>query len=107
MKTHPLTMRVSAEKNSPRPEIVTVLHGFVIELEPGVWRALWDGDPGRTSFIRNAKIYRTEQGAKVALGMARNPPFRTFEDAKIVPVWLSTVDPEVSVRLCQKEDVDG
>ena len=60
---------------------------FIIELEKGVWRADWSGDPGRTLVKESAKKYTTESGAKIALGICRKYPWRDgFPNAKILEI---------------------
>ena len=56
---------------------------YVVELQPQVqmWLASWGGDPGRTCVLKSAKRYKSERGAKIALGIARR--FSPFRDAKI------------------------
>ena len=44
--------------------------------------APWSGDPGRTHVLTSARIYATERGARIALGMARR--YRPFAFAEIV-----------------------
>jgi len=58
---------------------------FIIELEKGVWRATWSGDPGRTLVKENAKKYTTERGAKMALRICQKYPWRNgYPNAKIL-----------------------
>ncbi len=40
--------------------------------DDGWWIADWDGDPGRTLKIENAKRYKTEVGAKRAAAYFKN-----------------------------------
>ena len=54
---------------------------FIIELEKGVWLAPWQGDPGRTLNIKNAKQYKRKNMARHGLKMARK--YRPFANAKI------------------------
>ncbi len=50
---------------------------WIVEISPGCWLAPWSGDPGRTLVKDSAKRFRTERGAKQALGIARNRfPYR-------------------------------
>lgn len=44
---------------------------FVAEISEGCWLAPWEGDPGRTVVIANAKRYKTWLAAEVALKKAR------------------------------------
>ncbi len=59
------------------------MKGFIVELQQGVWLAPWQGDPGRTLVKHSARVYQTEHGARVALGIARK--CRPFAKARIVP----------------------
>jgi len=52
-----------------------------VELEPGVWLAEWDGDPGRTLDEKNATEFETMLEAVVALNKARE--YRPFPKAVI------------------------
>lgn len=54
---------------------------YIVELEKGVWLAPWQGDPGRTLKIENAKQYKRENWARYGLKMARK--YRPFAKAKI------------------------
>lgn len=40
---------------------------YVIEIQPNCWLADWDGDPGRTTKIENARQYKSELDAKLKL----------------------------------------
>lgn len=60
---------------------------WVVELCPGCWLAPWSGDPGRTLVVEEAKQYKSERGAKIALGHARR--FRSLDKAR---VYLVTPD---------------
>lgn len=44
---------------------------YVAELENGVWLAPWDGDPGRTKDIKNAKWFTYKANAQKALLKAK------------------------------------
>ena len=58
---------------------------FIIELEPNVWAANWDGDPGRTLKEESAKIFYSECGALHFLGYLRaENPQRKFACSKII-----------------------
>lgn len=66
---------------------------WVVELCPGCWLAPWSGDPGRTLVVENAKQYKSERGAKIALGHARR--FRSLDNARVYPnarVYSGTPD---------------
>ena len=56
--------------------------GFVVEISKDCWLARWTGDPGRTCVLKSAKVYKSKQGAKIALGIARR--YRQLPNAKIV-----------------------
>ncbi len=47
------------------------LSPWVVELEPGLWIAPWEGDPGRTLRIDNASRFRSRATAEAALERAR------------------------------------
>lgn len=49
---------------------------WVVELEPGVWLAPWDGDPGRTLVLDSATRYPSYVAAERALKQAQK--HRTF-----------------------------
>jgi hypothetical protein len=55
---------------------------FIVELEPNVYIAPWQGDPGRTVIKQHAQQYYTEHGAKTALGIARK--FRLFHRGRVI-----------------------
>ena len=63
---------------------------YVVALEPGVWLAPWEGDPGRTLVLENAKRYPSERSAKRALQKARRLTGRYFSDASIAAVVKET-----------------
>lgn len=56
---------------------------FIVEFENGNnpwWLAEWDGDHGRTVVKHNAKKFKTEKLATMAMNKARkNYPFRQLE----------------------------
>ena len=54
---------------------------YLVELEQGTYLAPWAGDPGRTIKRSNAKRYKSEQLASIALRKARR--YRPFVCAKI------------------------
>lgn len=53
-----------------------VTAAWVVELEPGVWLAPWDGDPGRTLVEASATRYPSYVAADRALTRAQ--ACRTF-----------------------------
>ncbi|MGD9697527.1 hypothetical protein [Acinetobacter sp.] len=58
---------------------------FVIEFEKGVYYAGWEGDPGRTLKIENAKMFKTEKTAnKILQRELKNNPHRKFANAKVI-----------------------
>lgn len=57
---------------------------FIVELEDDVFLAPGYGDPPRTTLIDSAKLFRNQYAANLGIGNARE--YRTFSDAKIVPV---------------------
>lgn len=54
---------------------------YLVELEKGVWLAEWEGDPGRTLDIENAKQFKTGKGARISLTLARQ--YRPFKGAVV------------------------
>ena len=63
------------------------LDRYIVQLEPGVWVAPWEGDPGRTVRIENAKRFRSEKIANEALNAARL--YRPFKSAKLIVRFIS------------------
>ena len=57
---------------------------YVVELEPGVFVADRDGDPGRTLSADHAAAFDSRKAAKLALDGARR--YRPFVGASIVPL---------------------
>ena len=57
------------------------LEPCIVELEPGVWMADTEGDPGRTLVKENARIFKCENFALLGLKIART--YRPFANAKI------------------------
>ena len=55
-------------------------------LEPGVWIADWEGDPGRTHVEENAQEFDTLKEASKALEKART--YRPFKGAQIIEGFL-------------------
>lgn len=55
---------------------------WTVQLEPGVWIASWDGDPGRTLRGQNAKQFVSRRAAQRALIAARK--YRAFAKACLV-----------------------
>lgn len=51
----------------------------IVELEPGVWMAPIEGDPGRTLVKENARIFKSENFALLGLKLARK--YRPFVNA--------------------------
>jgi hypothetical protein len=54
---------------------------YIVELEPYVWLAPWDGDPGRTTVKENAQVFLFRHNAERALKLARM--YRAFPDAVV------------------------
>ena len=61
---------------------------YIVQLEFEVWLAPWDGDPGRTCSIENAKRFSSRRQAEAALESAKK--YRPFCDA-FVDVLRATV----------------
>lgn len=57
---------------------------YIVVLEPGVYIAPWDGDPGRTAVRKNAERFQTEDDASKALAAART--FRPFARGSVEKV---------------------
>jgi len=64
-----------------RPREVSTMSIWTVELEPGVWIAPWEGDPGRTLVKQNAEKFNSRDDAKTALVAARE--YRPFAKAAI------------------------
>lgn len=58
---------------------------YIVELEPGVWLAPWDGDPGRTTVKENAKVFDVSYLAKHAGEEAQK--YRSFFGWRVVEVF--------------------
>ena len=61
------------------------LLGYVVELEPGVWIAPWEGDPGRTLKLENAERFVGIREAETSLTKAKT--FRQFPQHSIRPLY--------------------
>lgn len=59
---------------------------YIIELEPGIYKAPWVGDPGRTTRQGLALRYVSKRGAQIGLGLARL--HQPFSNARIHEVRL-------------------
>lgn len=62
------------------------MSGFVVKLQgwpSPCWLASVVGDPGRTCRVSSARVYTTERGARIALGMARR--YRPLPRAEVLP----------------------
>ena len=53
--------------------------GWVVQIEPGVWLSPWQGDPGRTLVLENAKRFKSAHAGECALRQARR--WRAFAGA--------------------------
>lgn len=73
-RSSPTTALGGSEMSKP-------VKSIVVQLSPNCWLADWEGDPGRTTKIENAKQFKSERAAKIALTAARK--FRPFPDAEI------------------------
>lgn len=63
---------------------------YIVELEPGCWRAPWSGDPGRTMQIESAAVYPSRDSARIALVAARK--YRRLRLARVVPVEIKITE---------------
>lgn len=61
---------------------------YIVELEPSVWLADTEGDPGRTLVWGNAKLFGTEEAAENAIAEARK--FRSFPNAAVDTVCAAS-----------------
>lgn len=66
------------------PPVIGKITGWRVELEPGVWLAPWDGDPGRTLVKASATVFPTVNEASAALDRASD--FREWSAPEITPV---------------------
>ncbi len=58
---------------------------YIVKLEEKCWLAPWSGDPGRTVVDKNAKVFLSKAGAKLAMGKAQK--IRPFKNAKVLNYW--------------------
>lgn len=58
---------------------------YIVELEPHVWIAPVEGDPGRTLQIDNATRFRTIRDARHALRLAKKFRPGAFKNASVSP----------------------
>ena len=67
---------------------------YVIELEPGTFLATWVDDPGRTKVLENAKLFRRERTARLALARIQNKPLGkpVFPEGKVIEVEIIRKD---------------
>ena len=61
---------------------------YIVQLEFECWLASWEGDPGRTTVLENAKRFRSRSAATKALNDARK--YRPFANA-FVDILKATV----------------
>jgi len=61
---------------------------WIVELEPGVWLAPWEGDPGRTLVMKNARKFSSYVQAFSAVVEAKG--WRKFDKFMVVPVQHPT-----------------
>lgn len=61
---------------------------WIVEIFGGnQWRAPWQGDPGRTCVIENAKRFKSEHAAQCALSRAKSYyPNRDLKSARVVSI---------------------
>jgi hypothetical protein len=79
------------------------IHGYIVQLEPGVWLAPWEGDPGRTLVMQNAKVWKRKTKAQKRLRKARE--LRPFDNARVIPVHLAAIT-DVTLLDCAAYLVD-
>ena len=63
---------------------------FVVELTNGCWFAPWNGAPGRTVVLDNARVFYSKRGAKVVMNrvIRRYSAYRSFKEAKVIPISI-------------------
>ena len=59
---------------------------YIVELQEGTWLAEWQGDPGRTLDIKNARRFEKKSSAYRSLANALDK--RDFKNPKVVPVTV-------------------
>lgn len=67
----------------PKPGAENTDRHYCVVLEPGVWIAPWEGDPGRTLVLGSAERFPTIAAAERALEQARR--YRPFKNARVFP----------------------
>ena len=69
---------------------------YIVKLGGESWLAPWVGDPGRTVVMENARLYKTHNGANIALAIAKKKnKHRDLSLATICPV-------EVEIKINRK-----
>ena len=63
---------------------------FIVEIEPGVFLAPIEGDPGRTLVSENAKVFESHKKARIALLCAQK--VRPFKIARVTLAPLHNVE---------------
>lgn len=74
---------------------------YVVEIQKDCWLANWNGDPGRTLLLENAKRFKTYSAAEKALDKARE--YRKLEFAKIHKADYKNSKKQISVLLSEEE----
>ena len=73
-------------KSSSLPKPVKRSEGmkYIIELTSNSWVADWEGDPGRTIVMQNAKIFDCKEEAKMfLLNILKDNPHRNYFGASV------------------------
>lgn len=61
--------------------------GWIVQFWPGCFFAPWQGDPGRTLVLKNAKVYESKSKAMKAIETARKRfPRRQYDQCEIIAV---------------------
>lgn len=61
--------------------------GWIVQFWPGCFFAAWQGDPGRTLVLKNAKVYKSKSAAQKAIETARKRfPRRQYDQCEIIAV---------------------
>lgn len=67
---------------------------YVIQLEPGVWVAPWDGDPGRTLVKENAYRFRSRAAANRAIKSYQDSGYKVPAAVCVIPADVRKIPAE-------------
>ena len=75
---------------------------YIIQLARTSWVADWEGDPGRTLVLQNAKIFSHKSIAERTLkGLSKRYEHRDFNKARIIEVEIIVKPPEPTLKDCK------